>query len=121
MRVKRADILLIAALLLLGAGLFLLRALTREAGGEVVVTVNGVETARYPLNENREVRLENADGGWNLLVIDDGTADVTEASCPDKICVNAHAVRHTGESIICLPNRTVISIEGGKPSGVDIG
>ena len=46
---------------------------------------------------------------------------MTDAGCPDRICVMMHPIRYDGESIICLPNRTEIRIEGGEPSGVDLG
>ena len=81
--------------------------------------MNGVEAARYPLDTDAEIRLESENGGYNILVIKDGKADVTEASCPDKICVNQHAVSKTGEAITCLPNKTVIEIVGGEQE-VDI-
>ena len=83
------------------------------------VYVDGTKTAEYPLSENTEVLLETEDGGYNVLVIRGGCADVTDADCPDKICVNTHPARYSGESITCLPNRTQIVIEGGE-SEVDI-
>lgn len=117
----KADILLIAALLLIGAALLVVQLLHRSEGGEAVVYVNGERRAAYPLSEEREVRLVSDDGtSYNILVIRDGCADVTEAGCPDKICVHMHTIRYEGETIICLPNRTEIRIEGGEPSGVDV-
>ncbi|MBR2613326.1 MAG: NusG domain II-containing protein, partial [Clostridia bacterium] len=49
-------------------------------------------------------------GGTNLLIIKDGKAYISEATCPDLVCV------HTGhadelKSIVCLPNRVTVSIE----------
>ena len=117
----RADLLLIGALVLLAAALLLVQTLSRRAGGRAVVYVDGVRTASYPLSRDAEVRLISPDGtSYNVLVISGGTADVTDAGCPDKICVQMHPIRYEGESIICLPNRTVIEIEGGESSGVDV-
>ena len=118
----RADLILIGALLLLGAVLLLWQTASRRSGGRAVVYVDGVRTAVYPLSEDQTVTLRAPDGGsYNILVISDGAADVTDAGCPDKICVYMHPIRYEGESIVCLPNRTVIQIEGGEPSGVDVG
>ena len=119
----RADILLIAGLLLLSLGLFAYQRLSRETGALAVVYVNGERSGAYPLSEDAEIRLSAWEGdGYNVLHIEDGYASVREASCPDKICVNSHAIRYGGESITCLPNRVVVRIEGGTAGqGVDIG
>ena len=118
---RRADLLLIlGCLLLAGAALLTLR-LLRQAGGVAVVYVDGVRTAEYPLNVDTVVTLRTADGSsFNTLTIRDGRADVTDAGCPDKLCVKMHSIRYVGETITCLPNRTVIRIEGGESSGVDV-
>ena len=120
-RKRRADLLLICALLLLALGLFARQYLSRRDGARVAVYVDGVRTASYPLDVDAEIRLEHDNGSFNLLVISGGTADVTDAGCPDKICVYMHPIRYDGESIICLPNRTEIRIEGGESSGPDVG
>lgn len=115
----RNDILLAAAVILVAGGVWLFTTLNKAPGEYAAVIVNGVETARYPLDTDAEIRLESENGGYNILVIKDGKADITEASCPDKICVNQHAVSKTGEAITCLPNKTVVEIVGGEQE-VDI-
>lgn len=114
----RNDILLILAVLLLAGGFWLYTEFSKEEGKYVAVIVNGVETSRYSLSDNLEIRLEN-NGGYNILVIRDGKADVIEASCPDKICVNQHSVSKTGETITCLPNKTVIKVVGNGEDEID--
>ena len=121
-RKKRADLLLIGALVLLAGALFLWQLASRSDGAVVAVYVDGERTASYPLDADTTVTLYTPDGGsYNVLVISGGTADVTDAGCPDKLCVHMGAIRRDGEAIICLPNRTVIQIEGGETSGVDVG
>ena len=113
---RRADLALIAALLLIAVLLLFWQIHTRQQGTRAVVYVNGLETASYPLDTPTRVRLETEDGSsFNELVIANGTADVVDAGCPDKLCVYMHAISRTGESIICLPNKTEIRIEGGEP------
>ncbi|MBR0161616.1 MAG: NusG domain II-containing protein [Oscillospiraceae bacterium] len=106
-----AGVLLLLALL----ALFLFRGL-RDPGAEAVVTVNGVETGRYPLKKDGVFPLN---GGTNILVIADGEAWVSEADCPDKICMGMGKISRNGEFIACLPNRVLIVIEGGEETGVD--
>lgn len=109
-----------AAILAAALSLFLLRGLLQQDGAVVAVYVDGEKTAEYSLDRNDEIRLPSADGGYNVLVIQDGAADVTEADCPDKTCVNSRAIRHTGESITCLPHRTQFIIEGAGEPEVDL-
>lgn len=112
--------LLIAALLVLALGFFAVQRLTRHTGALAVVYVNGKRTAAYPLSEDTSVTLRAPNGGYNVLVISGGTADVTEASCPDGICVRAHPVQYDGDTIVCLPNKTEIRIEGATASDIDL-
>ena len=115
----RNDLILGLAVIILAAGVWLASELLKEDGAFAVVTVNGVETAKYSLSENAEIRLESENGGYNILIIENGKADVTEASCPDHVCVDQRAVGKTGEAITCLPNKTVITIEGPEAAEVD--
>ncbi len=109
----RNDVLLALCLLLVAGVCFGLFLLAREAGGHVVVWVDGEAVASYPLSVDRTVVLTTgADGtGRNTLVISGGVAYVTEASCPDGICMGHRAISYRGESIVCLPNRLVVTVE----------
>jgi len=109
---KRNDIVLVLILLVSALAVWLCISLFSPSGDDVVVTVDGKETQRYPLSDDREVRLE-CENGYNVLVIRDGKADVVEASCPDGLCVDFHPISKDGETIVCLPNKTVVSIEAG--------
>ncbi len=113
---RRADLLLIAGLLLLALGLFAAFRLFGGEGAYAVVTVDGRETGRYPLSESGRFELN---GGSNILVIEDGAARVTEANCPDKLCVRQGAISRSGETIVCLPNRLVVTVVGAEDRGVD--
>lgn len=115
---KRYTLWLAAGILVLAAGLWLFMRLTRKPGAEVVVTVDGTETARYALSEPRSELIDTG-RGTNLLVIQDEKAKVTEADCPDRLCVNQKAISYQGESIICLPHKLTVTIEGGEHGSVD--
>jgi len=117
----RADVLLIAALLLLSGAFFLVRHLLSAGGDAAAVYVDGRCTGVYPLSKDVTVTLVSPEGGTNVLVIENGAATVTDASCPDKICVHMGPIREVGEMIVCLPNRTMIVIEGRGEAEVDVG
>ena len=116
----RNDIILALAVFIIAAGAWLGFELMKSDGAFAVVLVNGVETARYPLDTDAEIRLESENGGYNILVIKGGKADIIEASCPDHVCVDQRPVGSTGEAITCLPNKTVITVEGPSEAEVDL-
>ena len=106
------------ASILCGAALALWHG-TAEKGEFAVVTVDGREVARYSLSDDREETIRGI-GGENKLVISNGKADVIEADCPDKVCVDHRSISNVGETIVCLPQKVVVKIVG-EDSGVDMG
>ena len=115
---KRLDIWLIAGVLILAFGAWACLYVTRDEGAFVVVEIDGEEATRYPLSQSLDAELSSP-WGTNRLVIENGTAEVSEADCPDKLCVNQKAIRYQGESIVCLPHRLTVRIEGGEKREVD--
>jgi len=105
----RNDILLIAVLLLVAAVGALYLFVFRGAGNTVTVTVDGQLYATYALSDTVEVDIDSGDG-TNRLIIRDGKAFVETASCPDGICVAHRPIFRDGESIVCLPNRVVVTV-----------
>ena len=115
------DLILVAVLLVAALALFFgLR--SRQArdtgtGAQAVVTVEGREVGRYPLSKNGTFPLN---GGTNILVVENGEAWVSEANCPDKVCMGMGKISRNGEFIACLPNRLLVVVEGAaEDSPVD--
>ena len=111
------DLVLAGSLLLAAVILLLVINGSRESGGVAVVRVDGVETERLPLSVNGTFPLN---GGSNILIIQDGQAWMSEANCPDLICVRQGKIHYSGQVITCLPNRLTVTIEGGESGGVDL-
>lgn len=119
-RKRRWDILLLLGLLAAGGIIGLCLLLAGRSGGAVQVRVAGGITGTYPLNEAQTVQIDGI-GGTNLLVIADGRASVTEADCPDALCVNMGQIHRAGQSIICLPHQVVVEVvDGSDENGVDL-
>lgn len=120
-KLRKADLLLLAAALVFGAVLAAVLLLC-SPGGTVQVRVAGAVTAAYPLDVDASYTITGANGGTNLLVIEDGAARIEEASCPDGVCVHTGRIRRNGQSIVCLPNQVVVEIvsDTKNSSGVDI-
>ena len=110
-RLWRNDVIFIAALLAVvavaGACLYFFRG----EGNSVTVSIDGTVVATYPLNVDRTEEILTDGGGRNRLVIRDGKAYVDSASCPDGICAAHKPIHREGESIVCLPNKVVITVQ----------
>ena len=121
-KTKRNDIILIGGILVLALLAYVGMTLFQGANthnAEAVVLIDGVEYGSFPLDTDTVERIELPDGSYNVLEIKEGKADVTEASCPDGICVNHRAVSRQKQSITCLPNKLVVEIRNGEASDVD--
>ena len=118
MKKKRLGDLVLAGSILLAAGVLFLLFRPGGQGAWAVVMIDGEETARYSLGEDRTVRLGSGEG-YNVLQISGGAAAVVEADCGDHTCVRTGAVSREGERIVCLPHKLIIHIEGGGAPGFD--
>ena len=50
----------------------------------------------------------------NVISVKDGKAAITESDCPGTDCVHSGWIHEAGRSIVCLPNRVEIRIEGAS-------
>ena len=120
---KKNDIILIAIILVITIGcLFGMRIWQKNntmGDALAVVTIDGEVYGEYPLSEDLTERIDLPDGSYNVLTVKDGYAQVTEASCPDQICVHHNHIKYSGETIVCLPNKLVVEVQGGEDNGID--
>lgn len=114
---KKNDILLIIIILTVaGSACWLHEKIGIRGANCITVKVNGKIEGVYSLGEDQEIEIN---GGTNHLVIKNGKADMTEADCPDKLCVNQKAVSKNHESIICLPNKVIVEVDSSENSEFD--
>lgn len=117
-KVLNDSILVAVVLTLVLGGLWIFR-LTGSPGDRAVVLVDGREIASYPLSEELQTVIGNGEE-TNTLVICEGKASVTEASCPDGICAEHRPISKVGETIVCLPHKVVIKVVSSSENDVDI-
>ena len=84
-----------------------------------VVSVYGVETERLALEEaERTIQA----GGYTLrLRLTETEVWVESSDCPTQDCVHTGHISRSGQSIVCLPARVIVRLEGGETvdTGVD--
>ncbi len=109
MKRLRNDIILILVIVIVALVTAFFYFSLRAEGNNVLVIKNGETIAVYPLDENMTMPITDGNN-TNILVIENGKAYISQASCPDKICVNHRPVSKTGDTIVCLPAKLVIEI-----------
>lgn len=111
---RRPDLILAAGITAIGFLILVVVLVSARPGKVVTVSVDGQCVAELKLDKNTEYTIEGYDGGSNLLVIQNGSAWIEEASCPDGLCRKMGKISRSGQSIICLPNRVVVAIENAS-------
>lgn len=117
---KKNDIILIGTLLGIAAVLFLAMFFIKRntINGEAVVLIEGEEFGRYPLSKDQTVDIPGL-LGTNVLTIENGSAYMSSAICPDKICMDFGKIHYNTEMIVCRPGGIVVIIENGDSSELD--
>ncbi len=106
--IKKADVFLLCVVLLLCAVALPLYLWGGRSGRTVRVEVDGTLYGRWSLSQDAEIPI----GEHNLLRIQGGEAVMQSADCPDRLCVAHLPISLAGQSIVCLPNRVVVLVEG---------
>lgn len=104
------DILLILVIFGIGVSLLAYTYLGKQNHPVVAVRVDGKVVQEFLLDDSIQYKIEGI-GGTNTLCIDEGSAWLKEADCPDQICVQTGKIRYAGQSIICLPHKVVVEIK----------
>jgi hypothetical protein len=81
------------------------------AGGRAVVQAGDRIEGEYPLDESRRLRVSGPLGETEIA-IEDGAARIVASPCARKMCVRMGAARRARQTIVCVPNRVIVRIEG---------
>ena len=109
----KRDMILAAAILLIAAAVFGFNYVshrTPAATAQISVDVKVVEI--LDLSKDTELTVTSPGGGTNHLIVKDGEIWCSEASCPDKVCVHQGKKHLSSDTIVCLPNKMVVTITG---------
>lgn len=120
-RFGKNDWIFLGVLLLVCLGCLAgFRLLYHKEGDSVAVTRDGELLGTYELSLDQTVEIRDYDGNvTNILTISGGQASMTEADCPDQLCVHQKAISTENENIVCLPNRVVVTVTASGSEGLD--
>ena len=119
LRFCKGDVFVIGFVILLSiliGVLFWAKTGTSE-GSVAVVYREGKKVRELPLKQNTEILIQNK--YTNKIVVKENEVAIVESDCPGMDCVHSGWISGKGRSLVCLPNRVEIRIEGEVDSEVD--
>ena len=114
---KKAKIIAAAAAAVFLTALVLSVYILRKAPeNRIEIVQDGSVLYTFDLStaKNQTIRIPAAEGGYNTVVIEDGTVRVESADCPDQTCVKMGTLKSEHLPLVCLPHRLIVRFaEGG--------
>ena len=111
--------MILAVILVISAVASLPLLLPGEDAGWAEIRSNGELIRTVNLKIDQEFTVPSS-GGYNTVTVKDGKIAVTEASCPDRYCME-RGFCGGGTAIVCLPNGLVINFLGEQEIDGQIG
>ena len=114
--IKKADIIIIAVILLIAVIFILPIKNTQNITAEIIV--DGTLEHSINLNDiSEEYTLELKNG--IIISADKNEISVISSDCYGKNCINCGRLTKAGDMAVCIPNKTVIRLSGTQNSGPD--
>lgn len=117
-KLKKGDVITVALCLCAALVLFALPFVRSDAQrATLAVTYRDGTEQVFTLGRDQVLTLY---GGSHTLtvVIENGTARVSESDCPDGLCRTGRISRD-GEALVCLPAGIVLTVKSGRGGDVD--
>lgn len=111
---NKKDLILIISIIILSgivSALFSVNHNSDIVAECVVIRVNGDIYKTLSLDEDGEYKVETVYGN-NIIVIKNKSVYISEADCRGNDCINEGSISRAGETIICLPHKLSITLEG---------
>lgn len=121
MKSTRFWVILIAAVLALSVAASIFVYLYHGSGNVVAVYHHGELVERIHLDTVTtpySFTVGNEEQ-YNVVTVEQGRICVSEATCPDHVCIHTGWLSDGAVPIVCLPNELVIQLEGTAEDSVD--
>lgn len=119
-RFGKNDWILLCVLAVIGIGMWAYSTfIEKPVATKAVVTVDGKEYGTYNLNKDQTIEIKQKTTVTNVLVIADGEIFMQDATCPDKLCEKQGRKSRDKETIVCLPNKVVVTVVSDETTGID--
>ena len=115
--IKKGDILIVAAVVII-AGLFVLWQSINKNNLTAVITVDGEIIQTVNLSAKEEAVIIPDTEPEVKIVAENGYIFFESAECEDKLCVSCGKLEKKGDTAVCLPSKTVITVAGSDVDAV---
>lgn len=116
--IKKGDIAVIAAVLL-AAAVFMFWSSSKTQAVQAVITVDGEVVKTVDLGNIREkITFIPATDLRVVIAAENGEIRFESAECEDKLCVGCGNLSKHGDTAVCLPSKTVITVTGSDVDAV---
>lgn len=109
---KLAAPLCIALVLTICIVWIVLQNTNRSRGSTAEVRVAEETVMKLPLDKDCRREITGYGGIRLTIVVENGSVYVEASECPDKICVRKGRINDIGDTIVCMPARTVVQVVG---------
>lgn len=114
---KKGDILLVAAIAVIAGLFFLWQSISNEFL-TAVITVDGEVVQTVNLSAKEEKIIIPDTQPEVKIVAENGKIRFDYAECEDKLCVSCGNLEKKGDTAVCLPSKTVITVAGSDVDAV---
>ena len=118
---NRHLIMIFALAALLCAAVILFRGGKAEGGKTAEIIKDGEVVEQIDLSavdEPYDLKIESG-GGYNIAHVESGAVSITEADCPDKVCIRQGKITDASYPIVCLPHKLTVRIVSGDGGEID--
>ncbi|MBR3819581.1 MAG: NusG domain II-containing protein [Clostridia bacterium] len=116
--IKKGDIIMIAVIII-AAAVFMLWNNSKTEAVQAVITVDGEVVKTVDLGNIKEkITFIPATEPRVLITAENGKIRFESAECEDKLCVACGNLSKHGDTAVCLPSKTVITVTGSDVDAV---
>lgn len=108
---KRFDLYLTSAMVFIALVWFIFNNIFYSKAEIVNVYKDNILIESYSLEVNGEYSINDLNEELMRISIKNKMVDVVYANCPDKLCVHQLSISKGNETIVCLPNKIVVTVE----------
>lgn len=115
---RKGDLIVIAAILVVAAA-FMLWSNSNSEAPQAVITVNGETFETVDLQSVKEKIIIKPETTPEVVIVaENGAIRFESAGCEDKLCIACGSLSKHGDTAVCLPAKTAITVMGSDVDAV---
>ena len=115
---RKGDFIVIAVIIIVAA-VFMLWSNSKSDSPQAVITVNGKTVETVDLDSvNEKIIIKPETTPEVVIVAENGAIRFESAECEDKLCIACGNLSKYGDTAVCLPSKTAITVTGSDVDAV---